>query len=62
MSITFTPAFLSGLKAGLAAPLALYSPPVAYSAPAQAFSPANAFGAVGVLLTKSASATKAIND
>lgn len=45
-----SPAFVAGLKAGLATPIALYSPTPTYTVDAYAYSPAKAFAAAGALL------------
>lgn len=55
----FTPAFIVGLKAGLAAPVALYSPTPTYQVAYQSFTPAAAFSAVGGLLSRAAKVYKA---
>lgn len=49
-----TPAFIAGLKAGLAAPIALYAPVQSYQVAYHTFSPAAAFSSVGGFLSRAA--------
>lgn len=51
--ISFSSAFYAGLKAGLAAPITLFSAPPAYVVNMTSFSPANAFATVGAQLSDS---------
>ena len=50
----FTPAFLAGLNAGLAAPVSLYSPTPSYAIDVQAYSFEAAIAIVGSLVSKAA--------